>query len=113
MSTWAHSVRLATADEVERNERMRERYGPRFYTCTTRGCDEPITHFVGWRYVTGKGGRVSSTERGRCLAHAESFAKKNSLEMPVEPSERVTRTGAMAVSDVVRSFPPGGDGNAA
>lgn len=104
MSTWAHSIRLLTAAEREHNARMIERYGRRYYTCGVRSCDADATHAVGWRYVTGRGGRVSSTEKQRCETHALKFAAKHGLEMPENATVRTTRTGAMTVSETIASI---------
>lgn len=107
MSAFGHYVRLATDEERAGLDRSAERFpdsAHRWYRCGTRGCTEPVTHFVGYRYVTGRGGRISSNERRACTAHAEKFAKKHGLEMPDEPTERQTRTGYMAVSDAIEEM---------
>ena len=102
--SWGHTVRLLTEDERAYVERSRERWGPRFYSCSTRNCEEHVTHKVGYRYVTGRAGRVSSAEKLACETHAQRFADKHDLTMPTEPSARESRTGYMAVSEAIEEL---------
>lgn len=92
--SWGHSVRLLPDDE-------REMYARHDWSCGSRNCNEPVTHMLGYRYVTGRAGRISSAEKRACPKHAEAFAKKYEVEMPPEASERFTRTGYMAVSEAL------------
>ncbi len=92
MSSFGHYIRVATDDERAYWSRQRQEStstsGGRFYACQTKGCDEAATHVTGYRYVTGRAGRVLSAEKHHCAEHAERFAKKHGLEMPSEPTER-------------------------
>jgi len=47
-------------------------------------CQNPCTHFVWYRYITGQAGRVTTRKKPVCLAHAEAFARKHSVAMPAE-----------------------------
>lgn len=76
-----------------------ERWGPRFYTCATRGCEEPTMFRVGYRYVTGRAGRVSDAERNACDRHAQAFAAKYGVVIPAEVTGRYERPMGV-VSDV-------------
>lgn len=100
--SWGHTIRLLDQDERDHLDQMIEKYGPRYYTCATRNCEEPTIFKVGYLYVTGRAGRVSSSEKNACQLHGERFAKKHELELPVEPAARQTRTGYMAVTEVLR-----------
>lgn len=56
------------------------------YRCSSRGCNEPVTHWTSYRYVTGRAGRVSSATKKTCLAHAERFATKYGIEVTQAPA---------------------------
>ena len=47
--------------------------------CTTGKCDNDATHAASYRYVTGRGFRVSSAERNVCDEHAAKFRAKHDL----------------------------------
>lgn len=89
MSSFGHYLRLATDDERDYWARQREFYDDddrwaRYYACHTKNCSEYATHVTGYHYVTGRAGRVSSSEKHHCEAHAKRFADKYGLEMPTE-----------------------------
>ena len=108
MSAFGHYVRILTDEEQAHLARMRERYGPRFYACghgrKPNRCETPATHMTGYRYVTGRAGRVSSSEQSRCETHAAAFAAKHGVAMPDAPAPRPMRTGGDLVADALSSL---------
>lgn len=130
-SAYGHYVRLLTNDERAYRQREHERrvreyeageryssFGARFYYSCGQGrganrCDEPAVYMTGYRYVTGRAGRVSSAERHRCERHAAAFARKHGLELPTAPSPRPLRTGGDAVADALAGISPSSGASAA
>ncbi|MGH7743371.1 MAG: hypothetical protein ACREQ5_00915 [Candidatus Dormibacteria bacterium] len=53
--------------------------------CTTRGCGGPVTHWVGYRYVTGAQGRVATNWRKVCERHAQGFAVRWDVDVTTAP----------------------------
>lgn len=109
MSSFGHYVRLLTDDERADLRKMTERYGPRFYTCQNgrkpNRCEREALYWCGYKYVTGRAGRVSSAEKHRCEEHARKFADKHGLEMPTASAPRPMRTGGDIVADVLAGTP--------
>jgi hypothetical protein len=82
-SSWGHTIRRLTDREIALLRSWDER---RTYTgrhrnagCTTGKCDNDATHAVSYRYVTGRGFRVSSAEKNVCDAHAAKFCARHDL----------------------------------
>jgi len=48
------------------------------------GCGKPVEFVVMYDYVTGRAGRVTDSQRGKCREHAEQFAKKHDCPMPAD-----------------------------
>jgi hypothetical protein len=46
-------------------------------------CHERREFYICYAYVTGRGGRVSDARRAVCRKHAEAFAKKHGVAMPM------------------------------
>ena len=99
-NSWGHSIRLLTQDERDHLAAMVEKYGPRWYTCTGK-CKNEALYATEFRYVTGRCGRVSTMERKACAEHGRRFAEKYGLPLPAEESSRTSRTGYMAVTEVL------------
>jgi len=55
----------------------------KWYACSVRGCDLRPEFRCTYDYVTGRAGRVSWAERCYCRVHAEKFAAKNGIQMPL------------------------------
>lgn len=99
-NSWGHSIRLLTEREREQNRVYIEKYGRRWYTCTGK-CQEEAVYATEFCYVTGRRGRVSTMERKACAEHGRRFAEKHGLDLPVDESERTSRTGYMAVTEAL------------
>ena len=48
------------------------------------GCGKPADWVVIYDYVTGRAGRVTDSQRGKCREHAEQFAKKHGCKGPAD-----------------------------
>jgi len=79
--SWAHAIRYATPDELH----CVWRNSP--YECSAPKCHAPAVYKVGYRYVTGRQGRVTSATRLICERHGEIFCKRYQLELPAPMGE--------------------------
>lgn len=48
------------------------------------GCQKPVQYVCEYAYVTGRAGRVSTNEKGRCREHAQHFANRHQIDGPDE-----------------------------
>lgn len=63
------------------------------------------THTAGYRYVTGRGGRVGHRRLRLCDSCAEKFAKRNGLPWPAtEETKADPDPRDVAVAQLLRSF---------
>lgn len=60
--------------ELELSQRMK-------YTCASPRCSEAPRYGCAYDYVTGRSGRVSTSVRSLCLAHAQVFADRNGVQL--------------------------------
>jgi hypothetical protein len=85
-NSWGHAVRRLTDREIAllRSWDERRTYTSRYRNagCRTGKCDNDATHVVSYRYITGRGFRVSSPERNVCDEHAAKFRAKHGLSEP-------------------------------
>ncbi|MDH7578502.1 MAG: hypothetical protein QHH75_11980 [Bacillota bacterium] len=79
-NSWDHKMRRLTQEEQERFDHNLEVFGT---TCGARGCKGRIEYITSYRYVTGARGRTTRARRLVCRDHAEKFARKHGLEMPM------------------------------
>jgi hypothetical protein len=88
-SSWGHTIRALTADEVERSKRLG------YAKCAAGKCREQRRYVTTYKYVTGRAGRVSSAQRELCGDHAAKFCRKHGLEFPgAEPTgQRAAKNG--------------------
>lgn len=113
MSSWNHTLRPFTAEElaywVEREERSRERFGKPYrkeavhhYECSSPRChNRPVFHAT-YDYVTGRKGRVSWARKDYCVDHARKFAAKNDLpfdEQEIPAVEETPAAGTVPASE--------------
>lgn len=101
--SWGHAVRPMNAKESAQDDAIlagpdEETIGSHVYHrhhwthCRCRdgrserpgACHERRAFAVSYSYITGRAGRASRSERFACRAHAEAFARKNSVPMPAE-----------------------------
>ena len=89
-ASWAHTVRELTADELDRLHLWYDAAAAspwsrhdRVMPCS-RICANPVSHEIGYLYVSGRAGRVTSAAKKVCAQHALSFAKKNGVDWPPE-----------------------------
>lgn len=75
MPDWWHQGQEAWA-EFDRNWARQARQ------CAAGKCKEDVAYVISYRYITGRLGRVTTSERKACAAHAAAFAKKHGLELP-------------------------------
>lgn len=87
-SSWDHAVRRLTEEEIAFRVRQD-------WPCSTGKCRETVSHATSYRYVTGRGGRVSFSERLVCAAHAERFAAKHEVEVTDAPRREHAIEGAL------------------
>jgi hypothetical protein len=82
-SSWGHTVRRLTDREIALlrswDERRTDTSGYRNAGCRTGNCDNDATYAVSYRYITGRGLRVSSPEQNVCDEHAAKFRAKHDL----------------------------------
>lgn len=52
--------------------------------CVAPQCRALIEFRCSYRYVTGRGGRISTARRAYCREHATRFAKRHRVAMPPE-----------------------------
>jgi hypothetical protein len=83
-SSWDHAVTRLDAETADEHDRWGRR-------CSTSRCIEPVTHVTGYRYVTGRGGRISWAERRACNSHAVRFAQRYQVEIGPAPARAAPR----------------------
>jgi hypothetical protein len=90
MSSWNHTLRPFTADELahwlEREQTVRDRFGEPYragavhwYECSSPRCHGRPAFYSTYDYITGRAGRVSYARKDLCVEHARKFATKNGL----------------------------------
>lgn len=79
-SSWDHAVTRLDPTTVDEHDRWGRR-------CSTSRCTEPVTHVAGYRYVTGRAGRVSWAERRVCEDHAARFAQRYQVDIGATPAQ--------------------------
>lgn len=77
--SWDHAVTRLDPDTIDEHDRWGRR-------CSARRCVEPVTHVTGYRYVTGRAGRVSWAELRVCEGHAARFAQRYQVEIGPAPA---------------------------
>lgn len=76
MSAFNHRVYALAGDSYQRQRG--------FHCGYCRGSDKPLAMYqVQYDYVTGQGGRITDSKRDVCFKHAQRFAEKYGIEMPV------------------------------
>ena len=82
-SSWGHKIRRLTDREIALlrswDERRTDISRDRNAGCRTGKCDNDATHAVSYKYITGRGFRVSSPEQNVCDEHAAKFRAKHGL----------------------------------
>jgi hypothetical protein len=79
-SSFAHEIHPLTEEDWKRMGPYEREY-LRCGCSMAAGCGEPITHWLRYRYVTGRAGRVSDALRYCCVKHAWRFASKFGIEV--------------------------------
>lgn len=77
MTSWGHAVRPLTADELLFANRHNQ-------TCASGKCQTRPAWATSYKYVTGRAGRASESERKVCGEHAGTFAEKHGLALTDE-----------------------------
>lgn len=85
MSSFGHKIVSAT--QCDRDHYNNPRQGSAGVTwpaigCGGPKCGKPIAYVASYRYVTGRAGRVSTSEKFLCEDHGRKFAAKNNLDAP-------------------------------
>src|SRR5690606_6685875 len=83
-SSWGHAAARLDPETIDEHDRWGRR-------CSARRCVEPVTHVSGYRYVTGRAGRVSWAERRVCEGQAARFAQRHQIEIGPAPTRAGTR----------------------
>ena len=81
-SSWGHKIRRLTDREIALLRSWDEGTDTSRYRnagCRTGKCDNDATHAVSYKYITGRGFRVSSPEKNVCGEHAAKFRAKHGL----------------------------------
>jgi hypothetical protein len=76
--SWSHTIGPVAFD-VAASDARRAGVGMRPNCCSGRGCEATPVATSTYRYVTGRGGRVTTAERHLCAAHAARFAARHGL----------------------------------
>ena len=87
MASFGHKV-----TPVDQHERAGTFRNPIWSTCHSGrnrarenpGCQHGVEYVCSYAYVTGRAGRVSTNEKGRCREHAQMFANKHQIDGPDE-----------------------------
>lgn len=53
--------------------------------CASPRCENQVSHWTSYSYVTGRAGRVTRATRKVCEHHAEQFASKHGIPVAEEP----------------------------
>lgn len=75
--SWGHQIRKATAEETASWDRQRGGREGGYPRCSHPRCRAVPTHVSTYRYVSGKAGRVTGTERLLCDDHAVRFVARH------------------------------------
>lgn len=102
--SWNHRIARMPFDEEQTYARLG-------WTCAGRAngsrCPERATWTASYDYVTGKRGRVSSSDRHLCDGHAQRFAAQHDLELDVTPQrDYVTTERSTRLFDEIKSVKP-------
>jgi len=53
-----------------------------FFRCAAARCQEWAIYLGQYDYITGRAGRMGTSNRPLCRVHAEKWARKHGLELP-------------------------------
>lgn len=82
---WGHTVEAMSPEQAARYRELRQQTTKwRQWACVVPRCLRVAQYRVTYRYVTGRGGRVSQARREYCREHAALFSTRHGLTMPAE-----------------------------
>jgi hypothetical protein len=95
--SWDHAARRLTDAEADHADRWGRR------CAMSPKCAAAVTTATSYRYVTGRGGRTTTSERTGCDDHAAKFAAKHSIAIAAAPAGEPSRRGAI-IADAAAVF---------